>query len=553
MKLKNYLAAIGMASMLFSCNQKDVSTEKVEEMNKVNLKERIDIYAPTVIKADISHLTENQKIVIEKLIEASKLADEIFWMQTSPESIPLRDSLAALNTPEAKEALEFVKINYGPYDLNKDGERMIGHGPEDKPAQANFYPQDLSKEELEKYIAANPEQKEELYSLYTVVKRDGEKLKAIPYHKAYPQQIKIASLLDEAAQYADNPSLKKYLTLRAEALRTDQYLASDIQWVQIADNDIDVIIGPIESYEDGLLGYKTAYESVVVVRDREASAELDMFKKHINTLQKNLPYDEKYFTEVKGSSTVLNIVNVVYFAGDCQAGTKTIACNLPNAPEARAVGSKNTMYKNMMEAKFNKIVVPIANEILTPDYAKIVSGKAFTGFVTLHEISHSLGRDYVLGKDNFKVREALAEKYSAVEETKADILSMYNHKQLIDLGEYTPEYGRQAIATYIAGLYRSIRFGAEEAHGKANLIQLNFLTEAGALKINAEGKYEINEEIFFDKCAELAKLVLTIEAEGDAKGAEELFKKYAVMKPEIQNLIDKLHHIPRDLNTSYEM
>ena len=526
-----------------------------EPKKESKLAPRIKIYTPTEIGADIAYLTDNQKKVIEKLIEAGKLADEVFWEQTSPDAITLRDSLRKLDTPEAKEALEFVMINYGPYDLIDEGKRYLGEGPEEKPKTASFYPMGLTTEEFDKYLEGHPEDKDALLSLYTVVRKDADKYIAVPYREAFPKTQQIADKLDEAAGFADNPSLKKYLTERAKALRTDEYYDSDMAWMELKDNDIDVIIGPIESYEDGLYGQKTAYECVVVVKDKKETERLQMYKNHINHFEQKLPYDAKYIRKsVGGGHHIINIVNVLFFGGDCQAGTKTIACNLPNDPKVRSVkGGKNTMYKNMMTAKYEKIVVPIANAILNEELAKHTSPNAFMSFVILHELSHTLGRDYVYGNDKLSVREALKDRYSAIEETKADIISMYNHGHLIEMGEFTPEYAKKAMATYVAGLYRSLRFGAEEAHGKANLIQLNFLREQGAIVLGEDGKFNVNEEIFFEKCGELGKLILTIEAEGDYEKAGEVLDKYGKVTPEIQDNIDKLVNIPRDLNTTYTL
>jgi hypothetical protein len=526
-------------------------------MNKLNtaLQERIDLYAPVNITADLSNLTSNEKKVIELLIEAGKIADEIFWKQTSPDAISIRDSLRKLNTPEAHQALDFVMINYGPYDRIDDGKRYIGSGYPKRPDGGNFYPSDMTKQEFEEIVKNNPQLKNEFESQYTILIRDNGKLKALPYHQAYPEVTKIAEKLEEAAKVSDNPSFKAYLIERAKALRTDDYYSSDIAWMDIKNSNIDVIIGPIENYEDAIFNYKTAYEAVVMVKDAEATKELELFNQHVKDFEERLPYDKKYIRKKVGTGTQINFVNVLYFGGDCQQGTKTIACSLPNDPKVREAkgGGKNSMYKNMMEAKFDKIVVPIAQKLLEPEQAKFTDKKAFMTFVTLHEVSHTLGRGYVYGNDNLSVRKALKERYSAIEECKADILGIYNQKHLFDLGILKADDLKKAMATYLPGLYRSIRFGAEEAHGKANLIQLNYLFETGAIIKNANGKFVINEDIFFDKCAELAKLVLTIEAEGDYKKAGEILEKYGKMNSNIQAAIELLKGIPRDLNTTYNL
>jgi hypothetical protein len=556
LKIRYLMIFLFSTLVLFSCGQKQHESEEEEMQNKKSvLQERIEIYAPVEITADISHLTENQKKVIKLLIEAGKIADEIFWKQTSPCAIDVRDSLIALDTPEAEQALEFVKINYGPYDRIDEGKRYIGDGPEKRPKGGNFYPIDMTKDEFEQFLKNNPDKKNEFESQYTIIVREDNKLKAVPYHIAYPEVNRIADKLIEASQYADNPTLKHYLMMRAEALRTDMYYESDIAWMDIKNNDIDVIIGPIENYEDGIFNYKTAYETVIMVKDKESTKELDFFNSHVKDFEDKLPYDKKYIRKDVGTGTQINFVNVLYFGGDCQVSSKTIACSLPNDPKVRAAkgGGKNSMYKNMMEAKFNKIVVPIAEKILDSKQVKYTDKKAFMTFVTLHEVSHTLGRGTVYGQDDMTVRKALKERYSPIEECKADILGIYNQKHLLDMGVFTKDDVKKAMCTYLPGLYRSIRFGAEEAHGKSNLIQLNFLREQGAIKKNDNGQFYINEDIFFDKCEKLANIVLTIEAEGDYERAGEFLRKYGQMNDEIQSTIESLKGIPRDLNTSYSM
>jgi len=554
MKQKSLVLMLIIVSIFFiSCAEKqDLPKEEVTMLNK-ELQERIDIYAPTDITADISHLTANQVKVIELLIEAGHIADEIFWKQTSTDAIPLRDSLIKLGTAEADQALEFVNINYGPYDRIDNSKRYLGEGADKRPEGGNFYPTDMTKIEFEQFIGLYPEHKASFESQYTVIIRDGEMLKAVPYFEAYPKVHLIAAKLEEAAQYADNESLRHYLITRANAIRTDQYFESDMAWMDIKDNDIDVVIGPIENYEDGIFNYKTAYEAVIMVKDVEASKELALFNNHIKDFEDKLPYDKKYIRTKVGTGSQINFVNVLFFGGDCQVASKTIACSLPNDPKVREAkgGGKNSMYKNMMEAKYDQIVVPIAERLLEPKQAAYTDKKAFMTFVTLHEVSHTLGRGNVYGSKDLTVRKALKERYSAIEECKADILGIYNQKHLLEMGVFTNEDIKKAIATYLPGLYRSIRFGAEEAHGKANLIQLNYLSEVGAISKNKNGKFVVDEEIFFDKCAELAKIVLTIEAEGDYKKAGEILEKYGEMTEDINAAIESLKGIPRDINTKY--
>jgi hypothetical protein len=550
-KLTSFLLSGMLVASLASCN-KGNNMQNTDPAQVKELKEKLAEYTPMDIKADLSHLSERQRKVVEKLVEAAKLANEIYWKQSSIDGVAVRDSLQKFNTPYAQDLLKYVMINFGPYDQIHDKTRFVGNGPEKRFKGANLYPQDLTKEEFEKYVAAHPEQKAELESQYTVVKREGDKLVAVPYYKAYPEVEKIAKLLDEAATFADEPNLKKYLTVRAKALRSDDYFESDMAWMDMIDPDIETVIGPIENYVEDMFNYKTAWECGVFVKDVEGTKELQVLKSHIDKMEQNLPYDKKYIRpHAGGMSNVLNIVNVVYFAGDFQDAVKTIATSLPNDPKVHDLkGAKKLMFKNMMEAKFEKIVKPIAEILMAKDDLPFIDKKAFTSFVTLHEISHTLGRGFVYGDDKMPVRKAMKELYSTIEEAKADILSMYNHKYLVGAGIYTEDYLKKAEVTYLAGLFRSMRFGKEEAHGGANYIQFNYLRATGAIQLE-NGKFKINSAIFMDKVAELAGMILTAQATGDYNGVKNIIDKYSKETPEIKAAIDKLKNIPRDLDTKY--
>ncbi len=511
--------------------------------------ERLKAFAKVEITTDLSGLTDNEKKVVQLLSEAGKIADEIYWKQNAADGIAIRDSLAKLKTPEAEEMLRLVKIWYGPYDAMYDEARFVGNGTKTRPKMGNLYPQDITKEEFEKYILANPDQKAYLESQYSVINREGNKLIPVPYYQAYPEMLKIADLIDEAAKFADNPSFKNYLTLRAKAIRTDEYYESDVAWMDIKNSNIDVVIGPIENYTDALFNYKTAFECVVMIRDKEATKELELFENNIDNFEHNLPYDKKYIRETAGKGNILQVMNVYFFGGDCNSGTKTIAASLPNDPKVTETkGSKKSMYKNIMEAKFDKIVKLIGEKLLAPELVPFIDKKCFTSFVTLHEVSHTLGRGYVFGNESLQVRKALQERYSAIEELKADILGMYNHKYLLDNKLISTDVFKKTIVTYIVGLYRSIRFGAEEAHGKANIIQLNYLFEAGAIKFDKNGKLTYDDNLFMVKVAELAGKVLTLQAEGDYKAAGDMIAKYAKMTDETKKLLGSLTDVPRDID-----
>ena len=558
MTLSKYISLVFILGIaLMSCG-KQKSGNEAEATASMNLdpqtlQSRIEAYAPVHISSDLSHLTDRQRLLIGKLAEAGHLADEIFWKQSAPDAAAIRDSLRDASSENAQLYLKYILINYGPYDRIYEGRRFVGSGPAEKPAGAGFYPLDMSKEEFETYVQSHPDRKAELESQYTIVVRDGDDLRGVPFHEAYPEVEAIAQKLEEAAGYADNPSLKKYLALRAQALRTDDYYASDMAWMDLEGNDIDVVIGPIEHYEDALFNLKTAFECAVMVKDEEGTRELEMFKQHIDDFEHALPEDPKYIRASAGMGNVLEVVNIVYFGGDFQAGIKTIAASLPNDPRVTQVkGGKKQMYKNLMEAKFETIVKPIAKIILDPALLPHVNRKAFTSFVTLHEVSHTLGRGYVYGNDSLSVRKALKERYSAIEECKADVLGLYNNRLLLSKGLVTEAFILQSFSTYVAGLFRSLRFGADEAHGKANLVQLNFLREKGAIQRTANDQYTLDRVSFFDALAELARELLTIEAEGDYERAGKFLDRYGIMNDEIEGVIHTLRSIPRDIDTSYD-
>jgi hypothetical protein len=537
--------------LLNSCNNNKIENEEMSENHKL-IVERIEAYAPVEINTDMTDYSERQRKMLELLVEAGKITDEIFWQQSAPCAISVRDSLSSSETQEAKDMHKYVMINYGPYDVIHGNKRFVGNGPDIRPQGGGFYPSDMTKEEFENFVQKHPELKEEFESQYTVIIRENDTLlKAVPYHVHYNQVIKLAEKIEEAASFCDNPSLKKYLTLRAEAIRTDDYLESDMHWMDLENNEVDIVIGPIENYEDEIFNYKTAYEAVVMVKNKEITKDIAIFKSNMDDLQKNLPVEEKYKSAEIMEGNVIQAVDVVYFGGDCQKGIKTIAAALPNDPRvAEAKGRKNSMYINHIEAKFDKIVIPIGQQLLDNSIVSYVDKKAFTRFVTLHEISHSLGMRYV-ADTNISVRKALKERYSPIEETKADILSMYNHKYLNEIGIISDEELKQSIVTYLAGMYRSIRFGHTSAHGRANMIQLNYLREKGAVVKQEDDKFNVNFSIFFDVAGQLAKEILEIQGDGDYERAGNMLDKYSKITDEIKNEINTLSEIPRDIDTKY--
>jgi tetratricopeptide (TPR) repeat protein len=556
MSIRQFLSMALIGAVTFfviSCGGNKEETMDTTNPRIAELQVLVDEYAPVKVEADINHLTERERLLVAKLAEAAKVCDDIFWLQSSHDALAIRDSLAKMNDDESNLLLKLVSIYYGPYDKMNEYKRFVGTGPDRRPDGGGFYPEDMTKEEFENHIKNNPQDKDAFEDLYTVIVRDeNKKLKSVSYYEYYKDLEKLAKLLDEAVELCDNTSLKTYLQLRARAFRINNYFESDWAWMDLKDNNIDVIIGPIESYEDGIFNYKTSFEAVVFVKDINATKELDMYKESISKFQENLPWDKKYFVSAQADGTVLQIGNVVAYTGYCNKASKTIAAALPNDPAVyEKKGGKKSMYKNIMEAKFDKILKPIADIMIAPDMAKYVSKHQMMSFVTLHEISHNLGRGYVYKQPKLTVKAALKEKYSPLEECKADICAVVNQKVLFDLGKITKDDMRDAMVTYVAGLFRSMRFGAESAHGIANFIQFRYLLEKGGIEKTADGYFTFNEEKFFQAATMLAKEVLELQSNGDYKRASALVENYGKATPEIMKEFERVKSVPRDLNATY--
>jgi hypothetical protein len=466
--------------------------------------------------------------------------NELFWY----EAYGSRDELmAGLDDEQVKR---YAAINYGPWD-RLDNNTPFVEGVGAKPAGANFYPQDMTKNEFE--VAELPQGS----SLYTFVRRkeDGS-LYTVPYHEQFAEQVqKAADLLRQAADLADNPALKKYLSLRADAFLNDEYQPSDMAWMDMKDNDLDVVIGPIETYEDQLYGYKAAHECYVLVKDMEWSDRLAKYAAFLPELQRGLPVADTYKSESPGTDSELNAYDVVYYAGDCNAGSKTIAINLPNDEEVQnRKGSRRLQLKNAMRAKFDKIMLPISEVLIAPEQRKHITFDAFFANTMFHEVAHGLGIKNVLqGKGGGTVRKALKEHASALEEGKADILGLYMIKQLHDKGELDGDL-HDYYVTFMAGIFRSVRFGASSAHGKANMIRFNFFQERDAFRYDeAMGQYAVDFEKFEEAVSELSKLILTLQGDGDYDGVAQLVAEKGLIGESLQRDLDRLtdQNIPVDI------
>ena len=518
-------------AMLTGCTNNNIDTDKGEQKDPDSLEEyvaqRLPIYEKVRLSTDLNLLTANERKVLPLLIEAAKIMDELFWKQVYPQ----RDSLMA--TIKDEKTRSFVDINYGPWDrLNGDKPFVTGIG--EKPLGGNFYPLDMTKEELEKSDVKDK------HGLYSMIKREQGKLVAIPYHVYFAAELQRASsLLKQAALLADDLSFKKYLNLRAEALVTDNYTASDNAWLDMKSNGLDIIIGPIENYEDKLFNARASFESYVLIKDKDWSKRLAKYVSMLPALQKGLPVAANYKKEVPGTDSELNAYDVVYYAGDCNAGSKTIAVNLPNDEKIQQEkGTRRSQLKNAMKAKFDKILVPIANVLIDKGQQKHIKFDAFFSNVMFHEVAHGLGiKNTINGKGT--VRAALQEQYSWLEEGKADVLGLYMVTGLLRKGELTGDI-KDYYTTYMAGILRSVRFGAASAHGKANMQCFNFFQEQGAFERTVEGTYRVNYEKFELAMNELSALILTLQGNGDKVAVQKAQQERGVIKAELQKDLDKL-------------
>ncbi len=534
MKTRTLLILISLF-MLTQCTQPTGGPDETVTNKQPSL---LDNYVSFTLTADISHLSENQKAMIPKLIEASKIMDELFWYEAYGERSK------ALELSEIPDIQEYIKINYGPWD-RLNGNAPFIDGVEAKPPGANFYPKDMTKEEFE---AAELEGKN---SLYTFIRRNEEgNLITIPYREMFPEQVKRASeILRECAELAEDEGFKKYLTLRAEALLTDEYQPSDFAWMDMKTNPIDVVIGPIENYEDGLYNYKAAHEAYVLIKDLEWSERLAKYAAYLPELQEGIPVPEAYKQEKPGSNADLNAYDVVYYAGDCNAGSKTIAINLPNDEEVQLQkGSRRLQLKNAMKAKYEKILVPIAEVLIAEDQKKHITFDAFFANTMFHEVAHGLGiKNTINGKGT--VRQALKENYSALEEGKADVLGLYMITQLFEKGELEGSI-EEYYTTFMTSIFRSVRFGASSAHGKANMIRFNFFLKMGAFSKDEEtGKYSVDFEKMKEAMNALSEVILTLQGDGNYEGVSELVAEMGIFGDELQSDLDRLANarIPVDI------
>ena len=527
---------LSFAFLMVSCQdtgQKVNTSSDAETTSSADENSKMDPllakYIPFRLEADLSHLSANQKQIVSKLIDAAKIIDDMFWYEAVGTK---EDFLSKITEPKEKE---FAMINYGPWDrLNGNKPFIEGYGK--KSAGANFYPADMTKEEFDDSDISDKK------NLYSFIRRDENgKLYSVPYHEHFKvENEKISKLLDECSALAEDAGLKKYLEERSKALVSDNFQKSDMAWLDMNNNMIDVVIGPIESYEDQLFGYRTAHEAYVLIKDMEWSKRLAKYAQFLPELQKGIPVPEKYKKEKPGRDTELNAYDVVYYAGDCNAGSKTIAINLPNDEEVQLQkGTRRLQLKNAMRAKFDKILLPIAAELIHPDQRGDITFDAFFSNTMFHEVAHGLGiKNTIDGQGT--VRKALKEHASAIEEGKADILGLYMINQLHAKGQIAGNL-KNYYTTFMASIFRSVRFGASSAHGKANMIRFNYFKEMGAfVKDPATNTYKINMENFAEATQKVAEIILTMQGDGDYARAAKVVAEKGIIDKDLQADLDRL-------------
>lgn len=547
MKLFNkttlFLTGCALAAGLQACTntasneEKKTNTVVLPDSLQEYVNDRIKTYESVKLTTNLNQLSTAERKMLPLLIQAAQIMDELFWLQAYPQ----QDSL--LNAVKDDRAKEYIRINYGPWDrLNNNKPFIAGIGA--KPAGASFYPADMTKEELEKSDLKDK------YGQYSVVRRDSiGKLMTVPYHELFATQLQRASsLLKQAALIAEDEGLKKYLNLRADALTSDNYTASDLAWMDMKNNGLDIIIGPIENYEDNMFNARASYEAYVLVKDKAWSKRLEKYVSLLPGLQKGLPVPAKYKQEKPGVDSELNAYDVVYYAGDCNAGSKTIAVNLPNDPIIQQKkGTRRSQLKNAMQAKFDKILVPIANELIDKEQQQYINFDAFFANVMFHEVAHGLGiKKTVNGKG--LVKDALKEQFSWLEEGKADVLGLYMVTNMLKAGELQGDI-KTYYTTYMAGLLRSVRFGAASAHGRANMQCFNYFKQQGAFLRGTNGTYKIDYPKFEQAMNGLSKMILTLQGDGDHAAVAKAQAENAVISNELKQDLDKLNNkgIPVDI------
>jgi len=497
-------------------------------------------------------MSARERRVVDEMIAACRDLENIYWRQNNPEDVALYNSLASATDPKLRDARRYLWINGSRFDLLNHNEPFIGSEP--MSLGRSLLPKGVSRDEIEAYVKAHPKEKKAIYDERTVVElvsRNPLRLKTTPYHVKYKKWLEPAAKhLRNAAAASDDKAFANYLRMRATALLTDDYYPSDLAWVRLKDPKFDLIFAPYETYLDDLLGVKTSYGASVLVRNESESAKLSVFKKYVPDIQDALPLAAEDRPSKQGLETPMEVMDAPFRAGDLRHGYQAAADNLPNDPRIHEkVGSKKIFFKNFTDARVNYVILPVAKLVMRPDQAAQASGEGYLAAVMMHEISHGLGPAFARkGGQHVDIREAIGPTYSGLEEAKADVTGMFGLKWLVDHGALPKERLAEYYASYVAGIFRTVRFGTAEAHGRAEMMEFNFLEEKGAITRDASGRYVIDYAKMPETMAALAKELLEIEATGDRARAEAWFNKYDKMPATLRSALDAASNVPVDID-----
>ena len=535
-----------------------ISTLTTAQDGDPELARKIARFAPTTLTADTSKLTPKDRQALDKIIAAAKLLDPLFLRQVWGGNEALEKKLKADNSPVGRERLHYFYINDGPWSRLDEKEPFIEGVPREKPQGASYYPEDMTKEEFNTWVKSLPEaEQQKATGFFHLIRRGPDKkLTILPYSQAYKDVLEpAAKMLREAAALTSNATLRDFLNKRADAFGSDDYYASDVAWMDL-DSPIDVTIGPYETYEDELFSYKAAFEAYVTLRDDAETSKLAKFSSHLQELENNLPIDARYRNPKLGAASPIRVVNVVFSSGEGNSGVQTAAFNLPNDERViKEKGSKRVMLKNTQDAKFNKTLVPISRVVLDPADQSALAFDSFFTHILCHELMHGLGPHNIkINGQDTTVRKQLKELYSAIEEAKADITGLWALQFMIDRGIIEKSMERTLYTTYLASMFRSVRFGITEAHGRGVALQFNYLTDEGAIKFNeAKGTFSVDPAKIKDGVRKLTHDLLMIEAQGSYDQAKAILDKFAVIRPPMQQALDRLKDVPVDIEPIFPL
>jgi hypothetical protein len=514
-----------------------------------DLAERLAKFRRVRMPLNTAGLSVREEQLVRKLVEACGYLESIYWRQSDPEGLTLYQSLASSQNRRDIELHRYLWINASRFDLIDADKPFVG--TEAMPPGRGFYPANLTRDQVEQYVKEHPEQKAAIYDQFTIVRWQENKLEAVPFHIAFRAFLEPAAKdLRDAAKLSDDKAFAKFLRLRADALLSDDYFASDLAWLELKNPKFDIIFAPYETYMDGLLGVKGSYGAAVMVRNERESKKLELFQKYVPDIQDALPLAAEDRPSKHGLQTPMEVMDTPFRSGDLTHGYQAVADNLPNDPRVHEQkGSKKLFFKNFMDARVNHVILPVTRKLMEPDQAAKVSGEGYLQSTTMHEICHGLGPAYArtsTGKTD--IREAIGHQYSGLEEAKADVTGMFALKWLVDHGALPKEKLEEYYASYVGGIFRTVRFGTAEAHGQAEMMEFNYLSERGAIIRNADGKYAIVYEKMPGAMGDLAKELLEIEATGDRQRAENWFKKYNTMREELKTSLKAASDVPVDID-----